>query len=54
MILLREHLEVPFDPSKPDIDCPEKDVMTQAVVRMLKKITNLSNSNLIKNADVIT
>ena len=52
MILLREHLEVPFDPSKLDIDCPEKDVMTQAVVRMLKKI-NLSNSNLIKNADVI-
>lgn len=50
MILLREHLEVPFDPSKLDIDCPEKDVMTQAVVRMLKKI-NLSNSNLIKNAD---
>ena len=52
MILLREHLEVPFDPSKLDIDCPEKDVMTQAVVRMLKKI-NLSNSKLIKNADVI-
>ena len=52
MILLREHLEVPFDPSKLDIDCSEKDVMTQAVVRMLKKI-NLSNSNLIKNADVI-
>ena len=52
MILLREHLEVPFDPSKLYIDCPEKDVMTQAVVRMLKKI-NLSNSNLIKNADVI-
>ena len=50
MILLRE--QVPFDPSKLDIDCPEKDVMTQAVVRMLKKI-NLSNSNLIKNADVI-
>ena len=40
-----------FDPSKLDTNCPEKDVMTQAVVRMLQKITDLSNSNFIKNAD---
>ena len=42
---------VTFDPSKLDIKCPEKEVMTQAVVRMLQKITDLPNSNLIKNAD---
>ena len=40
-----------FDPSKLDINCPEKEVMTQTVVRMIQKITDLSNLNLIKNAD---
>ena len=42
---------VAFDPSKLDINCPEKEVITQVVVRIPKKITDLSNSNLIKNAD---
>ena len=40
-----------FYPSKLDINCPEKEVMTQTVVRMIQKITDLSNLNLIKNAD---
>ena len=42
---------VSFDPSKPDIYCPEKQVMTEAVVKMLRKITDLSNSNLTRNAN---
>ena len=40
-----------FDPSKLDIYCPEKQVMTEAVVKMLRNITDLSNSNLIRNAN---
>ena len=42
---------VVFDPSILDTNCPEKEVMTQAVARMVQKITDLSNSNLINNSD---
>lgn len=42
---------VAFDPSKPDIYCPEKEIVTEAVVKMLKKVTDLSVSNLINIAD---
>ena len=42
---------ISFDPSKLDIYCPEKQVMSEAVVKMLKKITDLSNSNLLRNAN---
>ena len=42
---------VQFDPSKLDYDCPEKEKTSKAVVKMLKKITEISNSDLIKNAD---
>ena len=42
---------VAFDPSKLNIYCPEKEIMTTAVVKMLKKIIDLSNSNLFNNAD---
>ena len=42
---------VTLDPSKLDMNCPEKEVMTQAVVRILQKITDFPNSNLIQNAD---
>ena len=38
---------VPFDPSKCDYDNPDKEKMTQAVVKMLKKVLDLCNSNLI-------
>ena len=31
---------VAFDPSKLNIYCPEKEIMTEAVVKMLKKITD--------------
>ena len=31
----------------------KKKIMTEAVVKMLKKVADLSNSNLIKNADGI-
>ena len=41
---------VGFDASKLDIYCPENEIMTEAIVKMLKK-TDLSNLNLIKNAD---
>ena len=40
-----------FDPSKLDVHCQEKDIMSMAVVKMLKKISDLSNTTLIKNAD---
>ena len=40
-----------FDPTKLDYECKEKEKITKAVVKMLKKIINISNSNLIKNAD---
>ena len=42
---------VALDPSKLDMNCPEKEVMTQAVVRILQKIAGFPNSNLIQNAD---
>ena len=42
---------VSFDPSKLDFACPEKEVMSRAVVKMLKKIVDMSNANLLKNAD---
>ena len=42
---------VALDPSKLDMNCPEKEVMTQAVVRILQKITDFPNSNFIQNAD---
>ena len=44
---------VAFDPSKPDIYCPEKEIVTEAVVKMLKKVTDLSVSNLINIADAL-
>ena len=42
---------VQFDPSKLDYECPEKEKITGAVVKMLKKITDISNANLVKNTD---
>ena len=42
---------VSFNPSKLDFACPEKEVMSRAVVKMLKKIVDMSNANLLKNAD---
>ena len=43
--------KVSFDPSKLDFSCQEKEIMTAAVVIMLKKILDMSSVNLIKNAD---
>ena len=40
-----------FDPSKLNYSNPDKEKMRQAVVKMLKKVVELSNSNLVKNAD---
>ena len=40
-----------FDPSKLDFDSPEKHKMTEAVLTVLRKVVDLSNSNLVKNAD---
>ena len=42
---------VSFGPSKLDFDSPEKEVMTRAVVKMLNKIVDISNANLVKNAN---
>ena len=43
--------DIAFDPSKLDLCCQEKEMMSTAIVKMLKKIQHLSNNNLIKNAD---
>ena len=42
---------VSFDPSKLDTSCSEKKTITVAVIKMLKKIIDLSNSNLVSNAN---
>ena len=42
---------ISYDPSKLHSFCPEKKVMNKAVVKMLKKITDLSNSNLLRDAN---
>ena len=42
---------VNFGPSKLDFSCQEKETMTAAVVKMLEKILDMLNANLIKNAD---
>ena len=42
---------VQFDPSKLDYDNPDREEMREAVLKMLKKVIELSNANLVKNAD---
>ena len=42
---------VQFDPSNLDYDNPDREKMREAVLKMLKKAIELSNANLIKNAD---
>ena len=37
-----------FDPSKLDFDNPDKQKSRKAVLRLLKKVVDLSNSNLKK------
>lgn len=44
---------ISFDPLKLDVNCPEKEIMSKAVIKMLKKISDLSNANFIKNPDVL-
>ena len=55
MISLKKHFEEEenflFDPSKFDFECPEKEKISEAVSKHLKKITDISNANFIKNAD---
>lgn len=42
---------VAFDPSKLDYENTDKEKMSEAVVKMLKGVIELSNANLVKNAD---
>ena len=42
---------VVFDTSKLDFARQDKEIMTGAVVKILKKIADMSNANLAKNAD---
>ena len=42
---------VSFDPSKLDYENPDKEKILEAVVKMLKRIIELSNANLKKTAD---
>ena len=40
-----------FDPSKLELDNAENHKMREAVLKVLRKGVDLSNSNLVKNAD---
>ena len=40
-----------FVQNQKDFDNPEKPKMREAVLRVLRKMVDLSNSNLVKNAD---
>ena len=40
-----------FNPYKPNYENAEKDAMKDSILKVLKKMKDLSNSNLIKNAD---
>ena len=40
-----------LDPSKLDMNCDEKKLMSKAVLKLLKKIAGISNSSLVKNVD---
>ena len=42
---------IPFNPSKLDYENPDKEKMRQAVLKVLKKVADLSNANIIKNAE---
>ena len=42
---------ITFDPPMLDINCEEKKLITEAIVKMLKKMADISNSSLNKNAD---
>ena len=42
---------VSFGPCKLDFACPEKEVTSGAVVKMLRKIADMSNANLVKKVD---
>lgn len=43
--------KVAFDLCKLDVLCAEKRLMTEAVLKMLTKTADISNSSLVKNAD---
>ena len=43
--------EIEFDPSKLDLFGLEKRIVSDAVVKCLKHINNISNSNIVCNAD---
>ena len=43
--------KVAFDLCKLDVLCAEKKLMTEAVLKMLTKTADISNSSLVKNAD---
>ena len=40
-----------FNPSKLNYENPDKEKTRQAVLKVFKKVVNLSNANIIKNAD---
>ena len=42
---------IPFDLLKLDYENPGKEKLRQAVLKVLKKNVDLSNANIIKNAD---
>ena len=43
--------ETPFHPKKPDNYGIEKNTMTDAVIKSLKHMNDISNSNIVRNAD---
>lgn len=45
--------EVAFNPSKLDYENPDKEKLSEAIVKMLRRVVELSNANLIKNVDCL-
>ena len=42
---------ISLDPSKLDSDNPDREKIRKAVLKVLKKVLDLSNANIIKNAN---
>lgn len=45
--------EVAFNPSKLEYENPDKEKLSEAIVKMLRRVVELSNANLIKNVNCL-
>ena len=42
-----------FYPSKLDTSCPQKKVITEPIIENMKEIADLSNANIVRNAQCL-